>query len=127
MTNRRTLFAIACLGLLTFGIVFTTLGAVLPEVITRFGIGKTAAGSLLTAIGAAGALPLVATALTPFPAPKQAQGFPLVAAKRLLRDPVLLTFGLMLFLESGMEVTVGGWTTTYFKEELQTPERQALV
>ena len=242
MTNRRTLFAIACLGLLTFGIVFTTLGAVLPEVIARFGIGKTAAGSLLTlstfgivigslvfgpivdrwgykemlvfaisvvivglegiafapsmlwlrvavfvsgfgggiinggtnalvadistdgrtaglsrlavyfgfgavgvplalgtllgnfsyaailaAIGAAGTVPLVATALTPFPAPKQAQGFPLVAAKRLLRDPVLLTFGLMLFLESGMEVTVGGWTTTYFKEELQTPDRQALV
>jgi len=40
---------------------------------------------------------------------------------------VLLTFGLMLFLESGMEVTVGGWTTTFFTEELQTPDRQALV
>ena len=40
---------------------------------------------------------------------------------------MLLTFGLMLFLESGMEVTVGGWTTTFFKEELQTPARQALV
>jgi MFS transporter, FHS family, glucose/mannose:H+ symporter len=242
MTNRRTLFAIACLGLLTFGIVFTTLGAVLPEVTARFGIGKTAAGSLFTlstfgivigslvfgpivdrwgykemlvfataivivglegiafapslpwlrlavlvsgfgggiinggtnalvadistegrtaglsklavffgfgavgvplalgtllgnfsyaallaAIGAAGAVPLAATALTSFPAPKLAQGFPLTAAKRLLRDPVLLTFGLMLFLESGMEVTVGGWTTTFFKEELQTPDRQALV
>ena len=242
MTNRRTLFAIACLGLLTFGIVFTTLGAVLPEVTARFGIGKTAAGSLLTlstfgvvlgslvfgpivdrwgykemlvfgtavvivglegiafapslfwlraavlvsgfgggiinggtnalvadisgdgrtaalsklavffgfgavgvpltlgtllgnftyaailaAIGAAGVVPLMATALTPFPAPKQAQGFPLAAGKRLLRDPILLTFGLMLFLESGMEVTVGGWTTTFFKEELQTPPRQALV
>jgi len=242
MTNRRTLFAIACLGLLTFGIVFTTLGAVLPLVSERFGLGKAAAGSLLTvstfgvvigslvfgpivdrwgykemlvsataivilglegiafapslfwlrvavlvsgfgggiinggtnalvadistdgrtsglsrlavyfgfgavgvpltlgtllgnfsymvilaAIGAAGLVPLVATALTPFPAPKQAQGFPLSAAKRLLRDPVLLTFGLMLFLESGMEVTVGGWTTTFFTEELQTPARQALV
>lgn len=242
MPNQRSLFAIACLGLLTFGIAFTTLGAVLPEVIVRFGIGKAAAGSLLTlstfgvvvgslvfgpivdrwgykemlatgiaivivglegiafapsmawlrgavlasgfgggiinggtnalvadistegrtaglsklavffgfgavgvpltlgtllgsfsyaailaTIGAAGALPLLATAVTPFPSPKQAQGFPLVAARRLLRDPVLLTFGLMLFLESGMEVTVGGWTTTYFKEELQSPDRQALV
>ena len=242
MTNRRTLFAIACLGLLTFGIVFTTLGSVLPAVTERFGIGKAAAGSLLTlstfgivigslvfgpivdrwgykemlvlataiiivglegiafapsllwlrvavlvsgfgggiinggtnalvadistegrtaglsklavffgfgavgvplalgtllgnfsyaailaAIGAAGVVPLAATALTPFPAPKQAQGFPLAAAKRLLSDPILLTFGLMLFLESGMEVTVGGWTTTFFKEELQTPDRQALV
>ena len=242
MTNRRTLFAIACLGLLTFGVVFTTLGAVLPQVSERFGIGKAAAGSLLTlstfgvvlgslvfgpivdrwgykemlvfstaivivglegiafapsllwlrvavlvsgfgggiinggtnalvadistdgrtaglsrlavyfgfgavgvplalgtllgsfsyaiilaAIGAAGLIPLAATALTPFPAPKQAQGFPLTAAKRLMRDPILLTFGLMLFLESGMEVTVGGWTTTFFTEELQTPAREALV
>lgn len=242
MTNRRTLFAIACLGLLTFGVVFTTLGAVLPQVSDRFGLGKAAEGSLLTlstfgvvlgslvfgpivdrwgykemlvfstaivivglegiafapsllwlrvavlvsgfgggiinggtnalvadistdgrtaglsrlavyfgfgavgvplalgtllgsfsyaiilaAIGAAGVIPLAATALTPFPAPKQAQGFPLTAAKRLLRDPKLLTFGLMLFLESGMEVTVGGWTTTFFREELQTPAREALV
>src|SRR5690349_4441276 len=235
MTNRRTLFAIACLGLLTFGIVFTTLGAVLPEVTARFDIGKRAAGSLLTlstfgvvigslvfgpivdrwgykemlvfgtavviaglegiafassllwlriavvvssfgggiinggtnalvadisadrtaglsklavyfgfgavgvpltlgtllgnfsyaailaTIGAAAAIPLLATAVTPFPAPKQAQGFPLARAKHLVRDPVLLTFGLMLFLESGMEVTVGGWTTTFFKEEMQMP------
>ncbi|HKN68271.1 MAG TPA: MFS transporter, partial [Gemmatimonadaceae bacterium] len=242
MTNRRTLFAIACLGLLTFGVVFTTLGAVLPQVSERFGIGKAAEGSLLTlstfgvvlgslvfgpivdrwgykemlvsstaivivgiegiafapsllwlrvavlvsgfgggiinggtnalvadistdgrtaglsrlavyfgfgavgvplalgtllgsfsyaiilaAIGAAGLIPLAATARTPFPAPKQAQGFPLTTAKRLLRDPILLTFGLMLFLESGMEVTVGGWTTTFFREELQTPAREALV
>ena len=242
MTNRRTLFAIACLGLLTFGIVFTTLGAVLPEVIVRFDIGKRSAGSLLTlstfgivtgslvfgpivdrwgykemlifgtaivivglegiafapsltwmrvavlvsgfgggiinggtnalvadistegrtaglsklavffgfgavgvplalgtllgnfsyaailaAVGVGCTVPLAATALTPFPAPKQGQGFPLAAAKRLLRDPVLLSFGLMLFLESGTEVTVGGWTTTFFKEELQTPPRQALV
>ena len=33
MTNRRTLFTIACLGMLAFGIVLTTLGAVLPSVI----------------------------------------------------------------------------------------------
>ena len=46
MTNRRTLFAVACLGLLTFGIVLTTLGAVLPSIIERFGIDKTQAGAL---------------------------------------------------------------------------------
>ena len=242
MTNRRVLFAIACMGMLAFGIVLTTLGAVLPSIIERFGIDKVAAGSLFllmtfgilvgslvfgpsvdrngykgmllvataliaiglegiafapsmgwlrvaiavigfgggiinggtnalvadlssdgrsaglsllgvffgvgavgvpfvlsrllgvltyaTIIAALGALlvvPLVITALTPFPSPKQPQGFPLRAAKGLLRDAVLLTMGLMLFLESGMEITVGGWTATFFKEELQVPEQQALV
>src|SRR4029453_6884579 len=46
VTNRRTLFAICCLGMLSFGIVLTTLGAVLPSVIERFGIDKAVAGSL---------------------------------------------------------------------------------
>jgi fucose permease len=237
------LFTIACLGMLTFGIVLTTLGAVLPSVIERFGIDKAVAGALLLLMsfgilvgslvfgplvdrngykgiligscaliviglegiafagslewlriavgligfgggiinGAANALvadissdadraaglsivgaffgvgavgvpftlgsllglfgysaiiaaigglvlvPLLLTTVTPFPAPKQSQGFPLSAAAGLLRDPILLTMGVMLFLESGMEITVGGWTTTFFKEELQIPDRRALV
>jgi fucose permease len=242
MTNRRTLFAIACLGMLAFGIVLTTLGAVLPSVIERFGIDKAVAGSLfllmtfgilvgsvvfgpivdrngykgmlllataliaiglqgiafapsmpwlraavavigfgggiinggtnalvadiaaegrtaglsllgvffgvgavgvpfvlgsllgnfsysaiISTVGALVFVPFVLTAVTPFPAPKQPQGFPLAAAKGLLRDPLLLVMGLMLFLESGMEITVGGWTATFFKEELQIDDRRALV
>ena len=240
--SRRMLFVIACLGMLAFGIVLTTLGAVLPSVIERFGIDKAAAGSLfllmtfgilvgsvvfgpivdrngykgmlllataLIAIGlqgiafapsmpwlraavavigfgggiinggtnalvadiategrtaglsllgvffgvgavgvpfvlgnllgmfsysaiiaTVGALviaPFLLTAATPFPAPKQPHGFPLAAAKGLVSDPLLLVMGLMLFLESGMEITVGGWTATFFKEELQIDDRRALV
>jgi fucose permease len=242
MTNRRPLFAIACLGMLAFGIVLTTLGAVLPSVIERFGIDTAAAGALfllmtfgillgslvfgpivdrngykgmlllatalivvglegiafapslgwlrvavaligfgggiinggtnalvadvsadgrtaglsllgvffgvgavgvpfvlgsllglfsyaaiIAAVGAFVLVPLLVTAVTPFPAPKQAQGFPLAAAAGLLRDPVLLLMGCMLFLESGMEITVGGWTTTFFKQELGIADRRALV
>ena len=242
MTNRRTLFAIACLGMLAFGIVLTTLGAVLPSVIERFGIDTAAAGSLfllmtfgillgsvvfgpivdrngykgmlllataliaigiegiafapsmawlrvavavvgfgggiinggtnalvadvsaddrtaglsllgvffgvgavgvpfvlasllgtfshsaiIAAVGAFVAVPFVITAATPFPAPKQPQGFPLATAGRLLRDPVLLLMGLMLFLQSGIEITVGGWTATFFRDELRITERRALV
>jgi fucose permease len=242
MTNRRTLFFIACLELLVFGIVLTTLGAVLPSTIERFGIDKAAAGSLLlfmtfgivigsvlfgpivdrngykgmlvaatalvvvglegiafapsmtwlrvvvivigfaggiinggtnalvadissegrtaalsqlavffgigavglpfalgsllsvftysTVIASIGALvlvPLVITAATTFPAPKQPQGLPLTAATKLLRDPILLLMGLMLFLESGMELSIGGWTATFFKEELLVPDQRAVL
>ena len=242
MTNRRSLFAIACLSLLTFGVVLTTLGSVLPSIIERFGIdkaqavslfllntfailigsvvfglivdrngykemlvfataliivglegiafapsmtwlrlavlltgfgggiingganalvadisvdgrtaglsklhvffgigavgvpfalgillGKFSYSALIAAVGALCVVPLVITALPRFPTPKQPQGFPLAEAKGLLRDSVLLTFGVMLFFESGMEITVGGWTATFFKEELQVNDQRALV
>ncbi|MGQ9561718.1 MAG: MFS transporter [Candidatus Oleimicrobiaceae bacterium] len=48
MSYRRwQVFAACCLGMLMFGVVLTTLGAILPEVIVKFGIDKTAAGSLM--------------------------------------------------------------------------------
>jgi fucose permease len=61
---------------------------------------------------------------TSFPEPKQPQGFPLREAGGLLRDPVLVLLGVILFFESGMEITVGGWTATYVNQELRlSPER----
>jgi fucose permease len=240
--DRRALFAVACLGMLTFGIVLTTLGSLLPSLVERFGIGKGDAGALFLlmsfailvgslvfgpiadrrgyksmlliavalialglegiafapsvgwlrvaialigfgggivnggtnalvadvsagersaglsvlgvffGIGAVGVpfalslllgrfsygaliagvgvlvlVPLAVTAVTPFPAPKQAQGFPLADAGKLLRDPALLLLGLILFFESGMEITLGGWTSTYFHEELGIGGQRALV
>jgi FHS family glucose/mannose:H+ symporter-like MFS transporter len=241
--NRRSVLAAAYLGMLIFGIVLTTLGAVLPSVIERFGIDKAAAGTLFllmsfgilagslvfgplvdrygykwlllasaalifvglegiafassmgalraavlligfgggvinggvnalvadsSAVGERGAAisllgvffgigavgvpfalgmllevssytaiiagvgvvvlgALTFIAVTQFPTPKQAQGFPIAEGARLLRDPVLLLFGLMLFLESGVELTVGGWTATFFRDELRVTGERALV
>jgi fucose permease len=241
---RRAVFAVACAAMLVFGIVITLLGAVLPELVGRFGIDKASAGALLATmsfgilagsvvfgpvadrygfrgmlalaialvvmgleaiafapslaalrmgialigfgggivnggtnalvadiadddersawlsilgvffgvgavgvpfalglllrhatygalvagVGALVSLPLLATLAVPFPAAKQAQGFPLAAGARLVRDPMLLLFGAMLFLQSGMEMTVGGWTATFYAEELAlTPQRALFV
>jgi MFS transporter, FHS family, glucose/mannose:H+ symporter len=236
------LFACACLGMLTFGIVLTTLGAVLPSIMTRFAIDKAAAGSLLLlmtfgilaaslifgplvdrygykgllltatalialglegiafassmaslrasviiigfgggvinggtnalvadisseeraanlnllgvffGIGAMGVpfalgalmnrysqsslvagvgvfvlVPFTLILVSAFPAPKQPQGFPIAAAGRIVRDRLLLLMGFMLFLESGLEITVGGWTSTFVTEELAVPARNALI
>ena len=242
MSSRRFLFACACLGLLTFGIVFTTLGSVLPSIMARFGIDKAEAGSLfllmsfgilaaslvfgplvdrygykgillaatvvvalglewiafapslnklrlavlvtgfgggiinggtnalvadisgeeraaklnllgaffgvgavgvpfalgmlidrysqaamLAGVGALLLIPVVLMAMAVFPAPKQPKGFPIAQAGKLLRDPMLLLMGVLLFFESGNEITVGGWTSTFVTEELAAPARTALL
>ncbi|HZJ00775.1 MAG TPA: MFS transporter [Gemmatimonadaceae bacterium] len=242
MSSRRALFACACVGMLTFGIVLTILGAVLPTVIERFGIDKAQAGSLFllmtfgilagslvfgpmvdrygykgmllfaivliiaglegialapsmpilriaialigfgggivnggtnalvadistegkgaglnllgvffgigavgvpfilatlgarydssTLVAAVGVLvlvPFLFIASNPFPAPKHPQGFPIAAAGKLTQDPLLLLMGFMLFLESGMEIMVGGWTSTFVNEVLAVTPRTALI
>ena len=242
MSSRRFLFACACMGLLTFGIVFTTLGSVLPSIMQRFGIDKTQAGSLfllmslgilasslvfgplvdrygykgillvatvivmaglewiafasslatlrvavmmtgigggiinggtnalvadistedrgaklnllgaffgvgavgvpfvlgmlidrytqpaiLAAVGAVLLIPIMMLIVAEFPAPKQPQGFPIAQAGKLIGDPLLLLMGLILFFESGNEITVGGWTSTFITEDLAAPARTALL
>lgn len=242
MYNRKLVFASACLGMFVFGVVMTVLGAVLPSVITQYGMAKAEAGtlfsaltlgvmagsvffgpvvdrygyrlllfactllvlaglegiayagslaslygssfliglgggvlngatnalvadiseegrsaglsllgvfygigafgipfiignllglftytSLVAAIGGLTIVPLVFFALVRFPAPKQPQGLPLRKGARLLKDPVLLLMGLVLFMQSGMETTGGAWTSSFFKEVLDVPDGQAVV
>jgi FHS family glucose/mannose:H+ symporter-like MFS transporter len=241
-SSRRVLFACACLGMLAFGIVLTTLGAVLPTIIERFGLDKAQAGSLLllmtlgiiaaslffgpmvdrygykgillaatalilaglegiafaptlaslrvsilmigfgggivngatnalvadissgergarlnllgvffgfgavgvpfvlatltgrfsqsaliAGVGALVLVPFVFVAATKFPIPKQPQGFPIAAAGGLLRDPLIQLMAVILFLESGLELTVGGWVSTFVTEVLDVEAGRALI
>jgi MFS transporter, FHS family, glucose/mannose:H+ symporter len=231
MYKRSQVFAAACLGMLLFGVVMTTLGAILTDVIQRFSVGAVEAGTLLSmmsigillgsvlfgpivdrygykglllagtalvlvglqglafapvfdglrlsalligfgggvlnggtnalvadiseegrssglsylgiffGLGAFGipfamgslkaalsptmivalvgvlfVIPLIYFAVIRFPSPKHDQGFPIREGLRLTRDGVLILLGLMLFLQSGMEIMVGGWTTSFFTE-----------
>jgi len=110
--------ALAYLGVF-FGIGAFGVPLVLGLLRERFGDAEVVAG-----IGALVALVLAYYAAIRFPEPKQPQGFPLRQAAALLRDPVIVLLGVMLFFESGMEITVGGWTTTYVNQELGlSPER----
>jgi FHS family glucose/mannose:H+ symporter-like MFS transporter len=81
--------------------------------------------TILAAIPAFVILPFALTGTAAFPAAKQPKGLPIADARRLLRDPVLLLMGLILLLESGMESTVGGWTTLLFAEEMQVSANRA--
>lgn len=242
MTGHRAVFVAACLGMLLFGVTLTTLGAVLPPLIARYGLEKTDAGSLMAVmslgilagslvfgpvvdrfgyrpvlvagalgvglglaaiaslptptlltpamvlfgcgggmlngatnslvaditpegresglallgvffgIGAFGVplvlglllewvtytaivgglaflvvLPLVDFVTVRFPPPKQAQGFPLRRVGALLGDAPLLLIGLMLFFQSGMEITLGGWSAQYVREVLGLSEERSIL
>jgi fucose permease len=107
--------------------VFFGIGAVgVPFLLATLG-GQFSYATLIAVVGGLVLLPLLFFAVTSFPAPKQAQGFPIAAAGKLVRDPLLLLMGFMLFLESGMEIMVGGWTSTFVKEELALDEHRALI
>lgn len=80
---------------------------------------------ILAASGALVCVPLIVTARTTFPRSKQPHGFPVAEARRLLGDRVLLLIGAMLFLESGVETLTGGWTPTFFVDELGIPVQRA--
>jgi len=112
---------------LSFLGVFFGIGAVGVPFALALLLDRLAYGAIIGGVGALVLVPLVMTLVTRFPAPKQAQGFPLAEARGILRDPVLLLLGAMLFLQSGMEISVGGWTATYFQEELGVTGQRALV
>jgi fucose permease len=104
----------AFFGVGAFGVPF-----VMGLLRARFGDAGVVAG-----IGVLVALVLPYYAAIRFPEAKQPQGFPLRRATGLLRDPAFVLFGVMLFFESGVELTVGGWTATYVNQELVlSPER----
>jgi len=94
-----------------------------------FGFGALAIpfliGTLLGAIGLTTILiiaallsliPFVLFLALRFPQAKQAQGFPLRQAAKVVGHPLLWLCGFLLFFESGNEFTVGGWTSTYLNE-----------
>lgn len=106
--------------------VFFGVGAVgVPFVLGAFG-SVLSQQSILAAVGGIALITALATMMTEFPQPKQPQSFPVARALGLLKQGPLVLFGLMLFLQSGMEITVGGWTSTFAREELALSGRQAL-
>ncbi|HEX5654633.1 MAG TPA: MFS transporter [Chitinophagaceae bacterium] len=61
-----------------------------------------------------------------FPAPKQAQGFPVKEGVKLLKEPVLLLSAFFLFFQSGLESLVNNWTTSFFQDQIKTSDEDAL-
>ncbi|MDR0962978.1 MAG: MFS transporter [Mediterranea sp.] len=62
-----------------------------------------------------------------FPAPKQAQGFPIKQGLGLLKERFLLLFSFLLFFQSGIEGISNNWTTLYLEQTTAIPSAKILV
>lgn len=83
--------------------------------------------TLISGVGAMIILPFLLFMLLRFPNPKHAQGFPLTEGFALAKDRTLLLFGLVLVLQSGLEMSMGGWSATFFVDELAVDPNRAVL
>jgi fucose permease len=74
--------------------------------------------SLLLAAAALCDLVGVFAAVLRFPAPKQGHALPIADMPRFLRSPLVLAFACLLFFESGVEFTLGGFISTYLTHDM---------
>src|SRR3954464_12804902 len=72
-------------------------------------------------------IPILGLLSIRLPPPIPSQGFPIGKAKKLLREKTLLLLGFMLFFQSGMEITVGGWSAQFAHEALQLDESRSVL
>ncbi len=71
-------------------------------------------------------IPLLFFLAIKFPASKHNQGFPLAEGIGLLKESNLLLLGIMLFVQSGLEMVISGWSATYLSEVLHVGSREAV-
>lgn len=104
---KRKSAALNLLGVF-FGFGALLLPFAIGALLASFSMGRllAAAAFLCAAVG------VFASALR-FPAPKQGHALPIAKVPQFLRSPLVLVFALLLFFESGVEFTLGGFISTY--------------
>jgi fucose permease len=98
--------------------VFFGFGALfLPFVIGAL-LASLSLEAILAATAGLCAAAAIFTATLRFPAPKQRNALPLAEIPGFLRSPLVLSFGFLLFLESGSEFTLGGFISMYLARDM---------
>ena len=111
---------------LSFLGVFFGVGALgMPSLI---GILSTyfSENSIVAGIGLAIIAPTLLFLFIRFPIPDQLQSFPLKLGLKLLKNPILIISGMILFFESGIEGIINNWTTTFLQKSNSLNNQEAL-
>jgi fucose permease len=117
--ERKKGSALNLLGV-AFGFGALLLPFCVGALLATFGIRTLlmAASMLCLAIG-------IFPALLRFPPPKQRHRLPVGEIPRFLQSPLVLAMGLLLFFQSGIEFTMGGYITTYLTAAMSMTVAQA--
>lgn len=96
-----------------FGIGALSMPFAIGALLARFSLSTllVAAALLCVLLGAV-------AALLQYPAPKQAHRLPVAEMPRFLRSPFVVIFAALLFFESGIEFTLGGFISTYMSHDM---------
>jgi FHS family glucose/mannose:H+ symporter-like MFS transporter len=108
--------------------IFFGFGALLIPLLIGTLLGILGLHAILVVATVLSLIPFAFFLLLRFPPAKQAQGFLLRQAARVVGSPLLWLCGLLLFFQSGNEFTMGGWISTYLNEQFRfSPMTASLV
>jgi FHS family glucose/mannose:H+ symporter-like MFS transporter len=107
--------------------IFFGFGAMLIPLLIGTLLGILGLDAILVVATVLSLIPFAFFLSLRFPPAKQARGFPLRQAARVVGNPLLWICGFLLFFQSGNEFTVGGWVSTYLNEQFRfAPSAAAL-
>jgi FHS family glucose/mannose:H+ symporter-like MFS transporter len=106
--------------------VFFGVGALGTPVLFGFFKGVYSFETIFALIGAFIVLPILFFLIIQFPSSAKTKGLPLKEGLKMVRDPMLLLFGFILFFQSGIEGLTNNWTTTYLETVKEVEASTAL-
>ncbi len=107
--------------------VFYGLGALILPFIIALLSNYFDAFTVIGGLGAAVLLVIILIAIVTFPEPKQQGGFPMKEALQMIKNPVLLLIGMVMFFQSGLEGLVSNWTNGFLQDGLKIDAQKALM
>jgi fucose permease len=112
-------------GLSFLGVFFGIGAFSVPFILGSF-LGAFSYETLIATVGFLVLIPMAFFMIIRFPASKHNQGFPVADGMKLFKEKTLLLFGAMLFIQSGIEMVISGWSATFFNDTLHIGARQSV-
>ena len=105
--------------------IFFGLGTFLMPLFVGALIRSIGLEMILSVAAVLACLPALLFLTLPFPESKQTGGISFSQMISILRNPYLLLLGLLLFFQSGNEITTSGWMTTFLVTNIGSTPAQA--